>query len=97
MTAPCLLKVHKIADVSTRHITAEDGKKISTDPNALAQITGGYGTIFYTSLESAERMEQVGYSAAMVSLVRHAQAHNIPYIRFDSDGDESPHWPTFEW
>ena len=97
MSTPCKITVYQIADVSTGHVTAEDGKKMGQDTHAIAQVNGGYGTIFYTSPAAVEHMVKVGYSAAMLSIVQHAQAQGIPYIRFDSDGAIIPDWPTFEW
>lgn len=97
MSTTCKLTVYQIADVSTGHVTAEDGKKMGHDTHAIAQVNGEYGTIFSTSPESVEHMVQAGYSAAMLIIVQHAQAQGIPYIRFDADGDIIPDWPTFDW
>jgi hypothetical protein len=93
----CALTLFKIADVSTRHVTRSDGLLMGSDVGAVAQINGGYGTIFSTCDTSLEHLESKGYSAALLKIMRHAQQHTVGYVRFDADGADIDGWPTFDW
>ena len=94
---PCALTLLKIADVSTQHVTRSDGLLMGTDAGAVAQINGGYGTIFSTCDTALEHLKTKGYSVALFKIMRQARAQGADYVRFDSDGAEIPGWPTFDW
>lgn len=102
---PVGLSTSKIADVSTGHITENDGKLIA-DPNtpgSVALVTGDYGTIFYLARSETDaqlqdqEMTAAGLSSAFLEVIRLARANGCSYVRFDADGQFYDDLPKFEW
>lgn len=91
---------HKIADVSTGHITKFDATlMLSEDGGAIAQICGGRGTMFCVppTDDLLEAMSNRGYSPNFLAILEECRRQKIQYIRFDADGAEIPGVQSFDW
>lgn len=97
-----------IADISTRYITAKDGKLISFEnaPGRLAAIDppdASSGSIFTTPSNANWLNDRVGeyrehgFSPAFIAIMTELSRQGIPYVRFDADGAEVEGAPMFEW
>lgn len=105
-------ETYRIADISTVHITKEDGQLISQKdlPGHIASLDediageGAPGEFFavFTDAESFENMQVAGFkraglSEAFINIFRHLHYQQIPYVRIDADGAYATNLPEFEW
>jgi hypothetical protein len=104
-------EVYRIADISTKHITKEDGHLISrTDaPGHIASVdphdtlTGSPGDVFAVMRErryhrsQMEAFRSLGFSKPFLEIFRALRRQGIPYVRFDADGTEVVGLPEFFW
>lgn len=90
--------VMNVPTMSTAHITKEDGARLS-DPGSievLAEITGGSGHI--VDFDAADIEDDFSdYSEAFRAILHKLAAAGFTYVRFDSDHDVCPKFPTFIW
>lgn len=96
------LQTQTVADVSTIHVTASDGKKLLDPASArtVAQTFGKEGTYLHLVGEWSEIEDDLatgGYSAALLRIVRMAHEQGCTHIRFDADGQVYPDLPEFSW
>jgi hypothetical protein len=95
-------KSMRVADVSTKHITARDGQLISNPnaPHSVAEVHGGYGTFFHTNDDCGDMdgsLRSAGFSDEFIRIMRLAALQGCDYVRFDSDGEDYAGLPEFEW
>ena len=102
----------KIADLSTKYITQQDGELIGRKdaPGHVASIDGWEGNqdspgdIFWVGQGEKEHKEQdaylknFGFSKAFRHIFSLLAEQKIPYVRFDRDGSEIfGNLPEFDW
>lgn len=99
------------ADVSTCHITEEDGALINADgcPHRMAKMDpfpgecDGPGVFMWVPGSDDEletditEMKEFGFSEAFCDLMRGLYEQGISYVRIHAEGDEVEGAPTFEW
>ena len=105
-------ETYKVADISTKYITASDGSILgnqnapghvaSVDPLCIGDEP--QGDIYAISLDKETFQEQVantkafGFSEAFINILKELHKQKIPYVRFDSDGGEvEGKLPMFDW
>ncbi len=93
--------VMRAAEISTAHITAEDGARLRENgPEVLAVISGGHGHIvhFGDGTDDADIDHDFAvYSPAFRSLLYTLRGEGFSYVRLDPDGATCRDLPTFEW
>lgn len=108
MSAPKHIRgfeVYEVADVSTGHVTAEDGRLVTDHGNALPGVIASYdeGWLSYVPNDAALMEEHLadlkgaGFSAAYANVITCLSLLDIPYVRFDGAGSEHPFLPQFDW
>ncbi len=103
--------VCRIADVSTKYITEEDGRLIGRldAPGHVACVdpedarSGSPGDVFAVLQESCYHRRQMvelgefGFSSAFIRIFRELYRQRIPYVRFDANGGEAKGLAEFNW
>lgn len=106
--ATARLNASRIADVSTEHITREDGRLLREGgrPDAslqenwpvIATIGGGEGHVILVEDHGTEGEENFpGASAAFHQICLLAAEQGCSYVRFDRDGTTYSTLPRFDW
>jgi hypothetical protein len=92
------LFIMQVPTLSTSHITCDDGAMLADprNPEVLAEITGGTGHIIHFEPDTLDE-EFSHYSAPFRSILSQLAAAGFRYVRFDSDHDVYPSFPTFDW
>lgn len=105
-------ETYKIADISTKYITAADGQLLSQQdaPNHVASIDAFSigdeppGDIYAVLQDEASFQDQLnatkafGFSESFLNILKALHKQGIPYVRFDADGGEvEGDLPMFEW
>lgn len=95
-------KIYQMADVSTGHITEEDGELMMRRdaPFRTAVVDGATGAIFYVQdlgIEGYQEMKKFGFSNAFIAIFKALNKQGIPYVRLDGDGYNVDGAPEFEW
>lgn len=81
----------KVANVSTRHIAAEDGAQIAE----IACIHNEHGGLVPTDAEW--RHSRSFGSVYLWDIVQEAHKQGFAYVWFDADGGDVDGAPEFEW
>jgi hypothetical protein len=103
--------IYQVADVSTKHITKEDGSLIGRleAPGHIACIdpedaeSGSPGDIFAVLQDSGNHRRQMaelrefGFSREFLRIFRALYRQRIPYVRFDGGSGEADGLPEFDW
>jgi hypothetical protein len=103
--------IYQLADVSTKHITKEDGSLIGRldAPGHVACIdpegaeSGSPGDIFAVLQDSGNHRRQMaqlrefGFSREFRRIFRALYRQRIPYVRFDGGSSEADGLPEFDW
>jgi hypothetical protein len=103
--------IYRIADVSTKHITEEDGRLIGRQdaPGHVACVdpedaqSGSPGDIFAVLLDHNLHRRQMadliefGFSAALIRVFRLLYRQRVPYVRFDAVAGDVDGLPEFNW
>jgi hypothetical protein len=89
-------------EVSTSHITADDGKLIKEDvaPYRMMEHDEGYGTMFDVASFDDDQdrdMCAFGFSPYFMWMIKDAHSHGFDRVMFDADGTVLPNYATFEW
>src|SRR5208282_3649548 len=101
--------IYQVADVSTKHITKEDGSLIGRleAPGHIACIdpedaeSESPGDIFAVLQDSGNHRRQIaelrefGFSRAFLRIFRALYRQRIPYVRFDGGSGEVEGLPEF--
>ena len=94
-------ETHTIADVSTQHITLEDGDRIAVNKAPCQIAAYDHGGLFYIPggdlTEKDIRLAFDEMSDAFVSLMVELWKQEIVYVRFDADASEVEGAPVFDW
>ena len=99
------IALSKYLDVSTGHITAEDGIRINNPkaPYHIGELDAGIGSLFYVPAldvcpddEIIRALSIFGFSPAFANIFLLARSKGARMIRFDADGDDHD-LPTFDW
>jgi len=97
-------KTHKIADISTAHVSKNDGELLSCEnaPCHMAELDDGMGSVYWVPLGSIERshiskLKKFGFSPAVIKLFKKLAKQGIPYVRFDADGAFVKGAKKFDW
>jgi hypothetical protein len=103
--------VYRIADMSTKYITREDGRLIGRQdaPGHVACVdsedaqSGSPGDVFTILQESRLHRRQMadlkhfGFSSAFARIFRALYRQRIPYVRFDAGSGDAEGLPEFDW
>jgi hypothetical protein len=103
--------VCQVADVSTKHITKEDGSLIGRldapghiaciDPeDAECESPGDVFAVLQDSRYHRRQMaelRQFGFSGAFLRIFRALYRQRIQYVRFDGGSGEADGLPEFDW
>jgi len=103
--------IYQVADVSTKHITKEDGRLIGRldAPGHIASIdpedaeSESPGDIFAVLQDSGNHRRQMaellefGFSRAFLRIFRALYRQRIPYVRFDGGSGNVDGLPEFAW
>lgn len=98
------ITLSKYLDISTAHITENDGRLISAKaPYRIGEIHGGTGSLFYvppidcgTEDNIIREFSIFGFSPAFCQIFLLAQSKGARLINFDADG-AAHDLPTFDW
>ena len=90
---------HTFWDVSTAHITADDAKLLEAD---LGPVHYTYEEGFFIPVpdeieQALADMEEQGFSADAIALLRKASETGIDLLRLDRDADTYIELPSLEW
>ena len=90
---------HTFWDVSTAHITANDAKLLEAD---LGPVHYTYAEGFIIPVpdeieQALADMEEQGFSAAAIALLRKVSENSIDLLRRDRDADTYTELPSHEW
>lgn len=101
-------KIHKLADMSTGHITFTDAKLLTKwadhdeDGPLLVSLKDEYG--WYIPIppkeefvEKAGHLRKEGASEAMVHLLESLSNDGFMVLCLDRDGERYPEFPSFNW
>ena len=96
------MKTFKYADLCTSHMTKEDSGKLQNmadnlNESELTVYSNDYGFFVMVPEYETERFENIGFSEALLSLLKRCSSENIGVIRFDCDALESDDLLTFDW
>ena len=86
-------------DVSTAHITADDAKLLEAD---LGPVHYTYPEGFFIPVpdeieQALADMEEQGFSADAIALLRKVSETGIDLLRLDRDADTYTELPSHEW
>ena len=86
------------ADVSTAHLRESDLDLLKTAPNHLAELDCRRGDFFYVPCDGAfddfaTLAKEHGMSPEFIAIFEELRRQEIPYVRFDGDGDFAPGLP----
>ena len=104
-------ETYKVADLSTKYITKEDGQLIGEKdaPGHIGSVDlvvpsdGSPGDFFAVQSddlvfkEQMEDLKKFGFSEHFLHIFEQLHAQGIPYVRFDGDGGEADGLPFFDW
>jgi len=104
-------ETYKVADLSTKYITKEDGRLIgnkeapghigSVDPIFSSEESSGDFFAVPSDdeilKEQMQKMKEFGFSEHCLHIFEQLHGLGIPYVRFDGDGGEAAGLPFFDW
>jgi hypothetical protein len=102
----CGLLMGKIMEVSTRHITQGDTALLDNDCHDSSSAVvvfrkddfGYFVHVPHNDVEESERgMRDVGYSEALIELIRIARNEGASWVCMDSNGSNTDKLPAFDW
>jgi hypothetical protein len=90
---------HTFWDVSTAHITADDAKLLEAD---LGPVHYTYAEGFFIPVpdeieQALADMEEQGFSADAIALLRKVSETGIDLLRLDRDADTYTELPSHAW
>ena len=88
-------------DISTAHITANDGKLLREQnfKRIYPAAPEGWSHLFRPtkSEKELEKIRQHGFSEYFINIVKLAETQEYPYIRFYADAEIIKDLPQFTW
>ena len=93
----------KMADISTGHVTEEDGRLMGMAGDVPGRIANlGTGSIFYVPMDQGREevmrdMARFGFSSAFLELLDLLAEDKIDYVYFDGAGTVHDWLRQFEW